>query len=327
MKAIVYHHYGPPDVLRVEDLEKPTAADDEVLIGVRAASVNPLDWHYMRGTPYLLRIGTGLREPKNARLGVDVAGQVEAVGRDVTQLKPGDEVFGTCRGAFAEYVCTSERALVVKPDNVTFEQAASVPIAALTALQGLCNRGRIQPGQHVLINGAAGGVGTFAVQIARSFGAHVTAVCSTRNADLVRSIGADRVIDYSLEDFTRSGHLYDVFLDTVGNHSLSACRRVLNPKGRYVEVGAPDARWTGPLGRLAKALLLSRFVGQDMAMFLTKLNQEDLTVLHTLMKTGKVTPVIDRRYSLSEVPEAIRYLEEGHARGKVVITVGGGSTT
>jgi NADPH:quinone reductase-like Zn-dependent oxidoreductase len=327
MKAIVYHRYGPPDVLGIEDLETPTAAADEVLIRVRAASVNPLDWHYMRGTPHLLRIGTGLGKPKNPRLGVDVAGQVEAVGRSVTQLKPGDEVFGTCRGAFAEYACAPARALVVKPDNVTFEQAASAPIAGLTALQGLCKWGRIQRGQSVLINGASGGVGTFAVQMAKSFGAQVTAVCSARNADMVRSIGADQVIDYTLEDFTRSGQRYDVLLDNVGNRSLSACRRVLNPKGRYVEVGAPDVRWTGLLGGLVTMFLLSRFVSQDMTMMLTKLNQEDLTVLHTLMKTGKVTPVIDRRYSLSEVPDAIRYLEAGHARGKVVITVERGITS
>jgi NADPH:quinone reductase-like Zn-dependent oxidoreductase len=321
VKAIVYHHYGSADVLRVEDLEKPTAADKEVLIKVRAASVNPLDWHYMRGTPYLLRIGTGLRQPKNTRLGVDVSGQVEAVGRNVTQFTPGDDVFGACRGAFAQYACASESAVVMKPDNVTFDQAASVPIAALTALQALCNRGRIQPGQHVLINGAAGGVGTFAVQIARSFGADVTGVCSTRNVEMVRSIGADRVVDYTREDFTSGGPRYDLFLDCVGNRSLSACRRVLTPKGIYVEVGAPDRRWIGPLGRLIEALVLSWFVSHNMSMFLTKLNKEDLTALHTLTKTGKVIPVIDSRYTLSEVPEAIRHLEEGHARGKVVITV------
>ncbi len=321
MKAVVYYKYGSPDVLKCEEIEKPTAGDNEVLIRVRAASVNPFDWHFMRGTPYMVRIMAGLRKPKDKRLGVDVAGQVEAVGRNVTQFKPGDEVFGACRGAFAEYACTSESALVMKPDNVTFEQAASVPIAAFTALQGLRDKGHIQPGQKVLINGAAGGVGTFAVQIAKSFGAEVTGVCSTRNVDMVRSIGADRVIDYTQEDFTKSGQRYDLFFDCVGNHSLSACRRVLNPKGIYIVVGGPGGRWLGPLARMLKTLVLSRFVSQNLVMFLAKASKEDLTVMHELMKAGKVTPVIDKRYKLSEVPEAIRYLEEGHARGKVVITL------
>ncbi|MGB7593367.1 MAG: NAD(P)-dependent alcohol dehydrogenase [Terriglobia bacterium] len=321
MKAVVYYKYGSPDVLKCEEIEKPTAGDNEVLIRVRAASVNPFDWHFMRGTPYMVRIMAGLRKPKDKRLGVDVAGQVEAVGRNVTQFKPGDEVFGACRGALAEYACTSESALVMKPDNVTFEQAASVPIAAFTALQGLRDKGHIQPGQKVLINGAAGGVGTFAVQIAKSFGAEVTGVCSTRNVDMVRSIGADRVIDYTQEDFTKSGQRYDLFFDCVGNHSLSACRRVLNPKGIYIVVGGPGGRWLGPLARMLKTLVLSRFVSQNLVMFLAKASKEDLTVMHELMKAGKVTPVIDKRYKLSEVPEAIRYLEEGHARGKVVITL------
>src|SRR5271157_4614995 len=231
MKAVVYYNYGSPDVLKCEEIEKPTAGDNEVLIRVRAASVNPYDWHFMRGTPYFIRIMAGLLKPKDKRLGVDVAGQVEAVGENVTQLKPGDEVFGACRGAFAEYACTSESALVMKPDNVTFGQAASVPVAAFTALQGLRDKGQIHPGQKVLINGAAGGVGTFAVQIAKSFGADVTGVCSTRNVDMVRSIGADRVIDYTQEDFTKSGQRYDLFFDSAGNHSWLACRRVLNRKG------------------------------------------------------------------------------------------------
>ena len=321
MKAIVYYNYGSPDVLKCEEIEKPTAGDNEVLIRVRAASVNPFDWHFMRGTPYMVRIQAGLRKPKDKRLGVDVAGQVEAVGRNVTQFRPGDEVFGACRGAFAEYACASESALVMKPDNVTFEQAASAPVAAFTALQGLRDKGQIQPGQKVLINGAAGGVGTFAVQIAKSFGADVTGVCSTRNADMVRSIGADRVIDYTQEDFTKSGQRYDLFFDCVGNHSLLACRRVLNPKGIYIVVGGPDGRWLGPLARMIKTLVLSRFVSQNLVMFLARRSKEDLTIMHELMKAGKVTPVIDKRYKLSEVPEAIRYLEEGHARGKVVITL------
>ncbi len=322
MKAIVYYNYGSPDVLKYEEIERPTPADDEVLIRVRAASVNPYDWHFMRGTPYFVRIVAGLRKPKVTRLGVDVAGQVEAGGRNVTQFKPGDEVFGTCHGAFADYACTSESKLVTKPDNVTFEQAASVPIAALTALQGLRDKGQIQPGQKVLINGAAGGVGTFAVQIAKSFGADVTGVCSTRNVDMVRSIGADHVIDYTQEDFTKSGQHYDLILDSIGKHSLSACRRVLNPKGIYVMVGGPAGRWMiGALARVLTALVWSRFVSQKLVMCFARPSRADLTVMQELMKAGKVIPVIDRRYKLSEVPEAIRYLEEGHARGKVVISV------
>ncbi len=337
MKAAVYTRYGPPDVVvQIADVEKPVPKDSEVLIKVRAASVNPLDGGLMKGRPYIARIMTGLRKPKITRLGVDVAGQVEAVGRNVTQFKPGDAVFGlcirypqasgvkvwVCQGAFAEYVCAPESALVMKPDSVTFEQAASAPVAAFTALQGLRDKGQIQPGQKVLINGAAGGVGTFAVQIAKSFGADVTGVCSTRNVDMVRSIGADRVIDYTQQDFTKSGQRYDLFFDCVGNHSLLACRRVLNPKGIYIMVGGPDIRWMiGLLARPINALVLSRFVTQKFRMFIARSSKEDLTIMGELMATGKVTPVIDKRYRLSEVPEAIRYLEEGHARGKVVITL------
>src|SRR5437870_3053987 len=325
MKAIVYRNYGSPDVLRLEEIEKPTAGDDEILIKVRAAAVNPVGLPF-RGTSYMVRMITGLRKPKDTRLGVDVAGQVEAVGRNVTQFKLGDAVFGTCKGAFAEYVCTSESALVLKPDNVTFEQAASVPIAAITALQGLRlgglgDKGQIQAKQKVLINGASGGVGTFAVQIAKSLGAEVTAVCSTRNVDMVRSIGADQVIDYTHEDFTKSRQRYDLILDTVGNHSLLECRRVLNPKGKYIMIGGPAGRWIDPLPRAINALMLSRFVSQDMGMLMAKVNKDDLTILRDLIQAGKVTPVIDRRYTLVEAPAAIRYLEEGHARGKVVITM------
>jgi NADPH:quinone reductase-like Zn-dependent oxidoreductase len=323
MKAALYKTYGPPDVVQVEDVEKPVPKDDEVLIKVRAASVNPLDWHFMRGTPYVVRLAAGLRKPKDQRLGVDVAGNVEAVGRNVTQFKPGDDVFGSCRGAFAEFVCTSESALVAKPNNVTFEQAASVPVAALSALQGLRHSGKIQPGQKVLINGASGGVGTFAVQIAKSFGADVTGICSTRNVDMVRSIGADCVIDYTREGFTKSGQRYDLFLDCVGNHSLSACARVLNPKGTYIPVGGEGGRWMiDALARALTTLVLSRFVSQKLvAFFLAKLNKEDLTIISDLMATGKLTPVIDKRYKLREVPDAIRYLEARHARGKVLITL------
>ncbi len=322
MKAAVYTRYGPPDVVQIKDVEKPLPKNNEVLIKVRAASVNPIDWHFMRGTPYIVRIMVGLRKPKITRLGADVAGQVEAVGRNVTQFKPDDEVFGVCRGAFAEYVCTIEDKLALKPANISFEDAAAVPVAAFTALQGLRDKGKIQPGQKVLINGAAGGVGTFAVQIAKSFGAEVTGVCSTRNVAMVRSIGADRVIDYTQEDFTKGTQHYDLIFDSVGNHSLSACRRVLNPKGTYIAVGGPSSRWMiGPLARAITALVLSRFVSQNFVMFIARRSKEDLTIMRELMATGKVTPVIDKCYRLSEVPEAIRYLEEGHARGKVVITL------
>ena len=323
MKAIVHRCYGSPDVLKLEDIEKPTAVDDQVLVKVHAASVNPLDWHYMRGTPYLVRLDSGFGKPENPRLGVDFAGTVEAVGKNVKRFKPGDEVFGGKFGAFAEYVSVREdRALVLKPANLTFEQAASVPIAAITALQGLRDKGQIQPGQKVLINGASGGVGTFAVQIAKSFGAEVTGVCSTRNVAMVRSIGADHVIDYTQEDFTQGGQHYDLILDNVGSHSLLEYRRALNPKGIFVIVGGPsNGQWIGPLSIPIKALMLSPFVSQKFLPFLAELDQKDLTILGDLMQAGKVTPVIDRRYKLSEVPAAIQYLEEGHARGKVVISV------
>jgi NADPH:quinone reductase-like Zn-dependent oxidoreductase len=320
MKAAVFTRYGPPDIVEIEDVERPVAGDGEVLLKVRAAGVNPLDWHLMRGEPYALRLFFGLRKPRNTRLGRDVAGRVEVVGGRATRFKPGDAVFGVCRGAFAEYACASESALAVKPDNVTFEQAASVPVAGFTALQGLRDKGRIQPEHKVLINGAAGGVGTFAVQIAKSLGAEVTGVCSTRNVDMVRAIGADHVIDYTQEDFTRSGQRYDLILDCVGNHSLSACRRALNPKGRCVMVGGPGGFWTF-LARGVKALAMSPFVSRKFITFMARRNQEDLTLLRELMAAGKLTPVIDRRYQLREAAEAIGYLEEGHARGKVVITL------
>jgi len=325
MKAIVYQNFGSPDILRFEEIDKPTPADNEVLIRVRAASVNPLDWKLMKGGPFILRLLLGLGKSKIKRPGVDVAGQVEAVGRNVTQFKPGDEVFGICRGAFAEYatsqsVSGKKSVLVLKPANVTFDQAASAPVAALTALQGLRDKGRIRQGQKVLINGAAGGVGTFAVQMAKSFAANVTGVCSTTNVDMVRSIGADCVIDYTKEDFTRSGQRYDLVLDCVGNHSLSACRRVLNPKGILVMVGAPD---DSPvfrlLARLLGALVLSRFVSQQMVFFIAKVNQEDLTILGEFMATGRITPVIDKHYRLSQLPEAFRYAAEGHSRGKLIV--------
>jgi len=320
MKAIVYRCYGSPDVLEFEDIEKPTPADDEVLVKVHAASVNPLDWHYMRGSPYIMRLGVGLGAPTRTSMGVDFAGTVEAVGSNVKRFKPGDEVFGGRSGAFAEYVTVREdRALALKPANMTFEQAASVPIAGITALQALRDKGQLKPGQKVLINGASGGVGTFAVQIAKSYGAEVTGVCSTRNVEMVRSIGADHVIDYTQEDYTKSGQHYDLIIDNVGNHSLLANRRVLNPDGIFVIIGGPKGNWLAPLMNPIKALMLSPFVGQEFVMILAKLDKDDLAILGDLMQAGKVTPVIDRRYRLSEVPAAIRYSEEGHARGKIVI--------
>lgn len=322
MRAVVYCDYGSPDVLKLEAIEKPVPGDSEVLIRVRAVSLNPLDWHFMRGTPYLARLTMGLRKPKNTRLGVDFSGVVESVGKSVTTFRPGDEVFGGRTGALAEYVTVREHgSVVLKPANVTFEQAAAVPVAAATALQGLRDKGQLQSGQKVLINGASGGVGTFAVQIAKSLGADVTGVCSTRNVDLVRSIGADQVIDYTKEDFTASTQRYDLILDNVGNHSLSALRRVLKPEGKYIMVGGPSGKWIDPLPRALAALLVSRFVSQDMTMFISNLDQRDLNTLRELMEAGTVTPVIDRSYPLSDVGAAIRYLEAGHARGKVVITM------
>ena len=320
MKAIVYRCYGSPDVLEFEDAKKPTPADDEVLVKVVAASVNPLDWHFMRGTPYFLRLMSGLSAPNETSLGVDFAGTVEAVGSNVKRFKPGDEVFGGGNGAFAEYITVGEDgALAMKPANVSFRQAASVPIAALTALQALRDTGKLEPGQKVLINGASGGVGTFAVQIAKSFGAEVTGVCSTRNVEMVRSIGADHVFDYTKEDYTESGKRYDLIIDMVGNHSLSANRRVLTPEGIFVIVGGSKGNWLAPLMGPIKALMLSPFVGQEFVMILAKLSQEDLAILGEFMQAGFVTPVIDRSFRLSEVPAALRYSEEGHAQGKIII--------
>ena len=322
MKAIVNRCYGSPDVLTFEDVEKPTPADNEVLVKVHAASVNPLDWHYMRGSPYLMRLGSGIGAPKDSRVGVDFAGTVEAVGDEVTEFKPGDEVFGGRSGAFAEYVIIpDDRALVMKPANVTFEQAASVPIAAITALQALRDKGQLKSGQKVLINGASGGVGTFAVQIAKSFGAEVTGVCSTRNVEMVRSIGADHVFDYTKEDYTESDQVYDLIIDNVGNHSLSANRRVMAADGTLVILGGSKGNWLGPLMRPINAIMLSPFVSQEFILILAKLDRDDLAILGDLMSDGKVTPVIDRSYELSEVPDAIRYSEEGHARGKILINV------
>jgi NADPH:quinone reductase-like Zn-dependent oxidoreductase len=321
VKAIVQLGYGSPDVLRLEELARPAVKDDEVLVRVRAAAVNIGDWHLLRGVPYVMRLVFGLRGPRRRTPGLDIAGQVEAIGGNVRQLRPGDEVFGWCKGAFAEYACAAENNLLHKPANVTLEQAAAVGDSAFTALAAVRDQGRVQPGQRVLINGASGGVGTFAVQIAKSFGANVTAICSTRNVDLVRSLGADQVIDYTKEHFTQSAERYDVMLDLVGASSLSECRRALTPRGTYVLVGVKDmGRWFG-LGRQFKALLLSPAVGQRMRVFVVRHNREDLAILKALVETGKVAPVIDRQYSLSDAPEALSYQGEGHARGKIVIVV------
>lgn len=324
MRAIVQDVYGGPDVLELREIGRPVVMDDGVLVRVHAAGVNPADWHIMRGTPYIARLAFGLRKRKGEVLGIDFAGTVEVVGRNVKQFQAGDEVFGSGSGAFAEYVSVPEaRALVLKPANLTFEAAAAVPIAAVTALQGLRDPGNIQPGQEVLINGASGGVGTFAVQIAKSYGAKVTGVCSTKNLEMVRAIGADRVIDYTHEDFTRGEQSYDLMLDTVGSRALSECIRVLHPTATFVAVGGPTGnRWIGPLGNSVTGRFSPAGGNRKVVrLFLAKSNKEDLGVLQKLLEAGKVTPVIDRTYPLSETPEAIRYLEQGHARGKVVITV------
>ena len=323
MRAIVRSAYGSPDVLELKEIDKPGAKDEEVLVRVRAASVNPADWYSVTGTPYVARPQMGLRKPKSTRTGVDFAGTVEAVGANVTQFQPGDEVFGGRDGAFAEYVCVrEERAVVPKPTNLTFEQAAAVPVAALTALQGLRDKAQLQPGQKVLINGASGGVGTFAVQVAKALGAEVTGVCSTRNVDIVRSLGADHVVDYTKEDFTRSDQRYDVMFDVAGSRSWSACRRVLNPQATLVIVGAPKGnRLMGPLSHIVKVRLAAVRGSQKAVFFIAKFNKADMLVLRDLLEAGKVTPVIDRSYELSEIADAFRYLGEGHAQGKIVITV------
>ena len=325
MKAIVYEKYGPPDVLQLKEVEKPTPKDDEVLIKVHAASANPADWHLLRATPFLARLAVGLLKPKYKILGSDIAGRVDAVGRNVKQFHPGDEVFGdrfACGwGGFAEYVAVAENRIALKPANLTFEEAAAVPLAAFTALQGLRDKGQIQSGQKVLINGASGGVGTFAVQTAKSFGAEVTGVCSTRNVDMVRSIGADHVIDYTQEDFTKNGQTYDLIYCAVGNRSAADYKRALNPNGICVVAG-----FTTMSHMLFQVVFLGAWVSMTGskkigAMGTVMPNKEDLVFIKELLEIGKVVPVIDRRYPLSETAEAIRYLEEGHAQGKVVITV------
>jgi NADPH:quinone reductase-like Zn-dependent oxidoreductase len=322
--VLAHDGYGSPDDLELRDVERPPLDDDGVLVRVRAASVNPYDWHLMRGEPYLVRMSEGLRRPKRAVRGVDMAGEVEAVGANVTGLRPGDEVFGWGRwGSLAEYDRAGEHSCVPKPARLSFEQAAAMPMAGCTAVQALRDKGKVQPGQRVLINGAAGGVGTFAVQIAKALGADVTGVCSTGNVDLVRSLGADRVVDYTVEDFTRSGQRYDLILDLVANRSLRELRRVLTPKGAVVLSGAGSHRRLGPIGQLLGGVVFSWFVGQRFLPFLATMQKDDLIFLGELVDAGKLTPVVDRTYPLSEAPEAIRHLETGHARGKVVVTVPG----
>lgn len=318
MRAAVYTMYGPPDVVRITEIEKPVPKDNEVLVKVRAASVNPLDWHFMRGAPFVVRIGAGLREPKVTRLGVDFAGQVEEAGRNATQFKPGDEVFGCIRGAFAEYVCVPEDKLVPKPANLSFENAAAVPVAAISALQALRDKGHIQQGHKVVVDGASGGVGTFAIQIAKSFGTEVTAVCSTRKLDTARSLGADHVIDYTREDFTKNGKRYDLILAANAFHSIFDYKRSLSRRGICVFVGGGGVQI---LQALLLGSLLSLIGSKKFSFLMAKISHKDLIVLKDLLEAGKIAPVIDKRYTLSEISEAIRYLETGHARGKVVITI------
>ena len=322
MQAIINHEYGPPEDLKLQELEKPTIGEDSVLVRVRAASVNPYDWHVLRGLPYLVRLSEGLRRPKHPIPGVDLAGEVEGVGANVTRFQPGDEVFGGRSGSFAGYLCGVERNFTPKPPALSFEQAAAIPMAGCTALQALRDAGRLQPGQRVLINGAAGGIGTFAVQIARAMGAEVTGVCSTPNVELVNSIGADEVIDYTVDDFAKGKRQYDLIIDLVGNRSLSDLRRALTREGTVVLVGGGGGNWLGPLADPARAFVVSRFVSQRLLPFLAKLRTKDMVFLTELIEDGKLTPVIGRTYSLSETPDAIRHVETGHARGKTLITVG-----
>ena len=322
MKAVIYRCYGSADILEVTQVEKPVPADNEVLVKVRAASVNPLDWHYMRGSPYLMRLASGLGSPDDKRMGVDFAGTVEAVGKDVSQFKPGDDVFGGRSGAFAEYlIAPDDRGLAHKPADVSFEQVAALPIAAVTALQALRDKGELKAGQKVLINGASGGVGTYAVQIAKAMGAEVHGVCSTRNVELVRSLGADHVFDYKKEDYTESDQSYDLIVDMVGNHSLLKNRRVLSDDGTLVSVGGAKGNWIAPLIRPIGTLLLSPFVDQQFKLILATFNKADLSTLAEYVRSGQVRSVIDQRFTLDEVPDAIRYSEAGRARGKIIVNV------
>ena len=322
MKAIVQDRYGSPDdVLELKEIDKPVVKEDEALVRVHAASIHIGDWYAMTGVPYLMRPVFSLSRAKNRVPGTDIAGTVEVVGKSVTHLRSGDEVFGWCKGALAQYVSVSEDALALKPADLTFGQAAAVGVSAFAALQALRDHGKVQPGQKVLITGASGGVGTFAVQIAKAFGAQVTGVCSTRNVDMVRSIGADHVIDYTQEDFTQSGQRYDLILDNVGNQSLADTRAALTPNGTLLANGAPVSGWVGGLGRPAAALALSLFMPQQGRPFVSLPNKEDLATLKDLAETGKLTPVIDQTYPLGQTPEAMAHVGEGHAQGKTIITV------
>lgn len=323
MKAIVGRCYGSPDVLEFTDIAKPVPADNEVLIKVHAASVNPLDWHYMRGAPYVVRLFSGLGAPDDPGVGVDFSGTVEAVGKNVTRYKVGDEVFGGASGAFAQYVLKEEdsHSFVHKPDNISHDQAAAVPIAGLTALQGLRDFGKLKAGEKVLINGASGGVGTFAVQIAKSLGAEVTGVCSTRNLEMVRSIGADHVIDYKKENYTQLGQQYDLILDMVGNHSISDNRKALKPEGRMVMVGGGKGNWIAPFAGSIKATLWAPFIDQEIGSMLSGFNSEDLTTLGELMVMGELNSVIGSRFELADAADAVRHSEQGHARGKIIIDI------
>jgi NADPH:quinone reductase-like Zn-dependent oxidoreductase len=321
MKAIVHERYGRPDVLELREVDRPAVEDHQVLVRVHAASVNPVEWYGVTGLLFA-RMGNGLRKPNYAGVGSDFAGRVEAVGEDVKNFQPGDEVYGTANGSWAEYAAAREDRIARKPANLSFEEAAAVPVAAITALQALRDKGQLQPGQKVLINGASGGVGAFAVQLAKFFGAEVTAVCSTRNVELARSLGADRVVDYTQEDFTKRAERHDLMLDIAGSRSFRDFRRVLTPEATVVLVGGPMTyRGLGPLPHLGTTLLASKGRSQTVKFFVAKITQEDLLVLRDILEAGKVTPVIDRRYELSQAPDALRYLGEGHARGKVVLTV------
>jgi NADPH:quinone reductase-like Zn-dependent oxidoreductase len=325
MRAVRYHEFGPPAVLRVEQVERPLPNDDQVLVQVRAAAANPLDWHYLRGIPYVARIEFGLRRPKDPKLGVDLSGVVTAVGRNVTQYKPGDAVFGSAAGAFAEYALVSPKRIAAKPAGISFEEAAGVPVAALTALQALRDKGRVGPGSKVLINGASGGVGTFAVQIAKLYGAEVTGVCSTRNVALVRTLGADHVVDYTQQDFAEGPQRYDVVMDNVGTRALLDFRRVMTPDGIYVQIGGggvQDGNWLGGMTGPIKALLLAPFVSQQFGMMISKGSSDDLQLLAQWLEQGKIRTVIDRTYPFEDTAQALEYLETGRARGKVIVVVG-----
>jgi NADPH:quinone reductase-like Zn-dependent oxidoreductase len=322
MRAVTYSCYGGPEILQLSDVEKPIASNDEIVVRVKAASVNPLDWHYMRGSPFIMRLMVGLGSPNDKTMGVDFAGVVESVGPDVTRFKPGDEVFGGRGGAFADYIKMPEtRGVTHKPDNISFEQAAAVPIAAVSALQALRDSGEVKTGQNVLINGASGGVGTFAVQIAKAFGAQVTGVCSTRNIELVKSFGADKIVNYKKEDFVEQGILYDLIIDNVGNRSIGEYQAALKDDGILVMVGGPKGDWIGPFKNSIMSAFSAPFTNQKLRGFLATMNKEDLAVLAEMMRSGQLVPAIDKRFSLDQIQDAVRYSESGRARGKIIITM------